>query len=268
MDLNALPPPMPEVPWLNGIGLRTLIRKEVRRFLKVWKQTIFGPLVTTALYFLVFGVALGARLQTVDGIPYIDYVVPGLIMLAMINNAFMNTSSSVFQSKINGTLPDLLAAPLGTAEILTAFVTAAVLRATIVGVLVYATAAMFTGWQLHSWAWTLYFSLVVSAAFALLGLLAAIWAEKFDQLSIIPIFVLTPLTFLGGVFYSTEMLPSPWREISLFNPVLYTVNGLRYGLLGHSDVPIALAALALGLVTAVLALLAGWVLARGFRLRH
>lgn len=252
---------------IDTVALRTLFIKEVRRFSKVWMQTVFSPLVTTSLYFLVFGVALGSRLREVDGVPYIEFVVPGLMMLSMINNAFLNTASSLFQSKINGTLVDLLVAPIGAAEMLTAYVGAAVLRAGIVGVLVYLVAVAFTGFHVAHLGWTLFFAVVVSAAFAVLGLLTAVWAEKFDQLSVVPNFVLTPLTFLGGVFYSVQMLPPPWDTVSRCNPILYMVNGLRYGLLGISDVHVGWSALAVGGLLGGLVLWAWVLFARGTRLR-
>lgn len=251
----------------NLVGARTLFVKEVRRFSKVWKQTVFSPLVTTSLYFLVFGVALGSRLSTIDGVPYIEFVVPGLIMLSMITSAFLNTSSSLFQSKINGTLLDVLVAPLGAAEVLIAYVSAAMMRSFIVGGLVYLVASLFVGFKLAHPGWALLFAAAVSALFALLGIVAAVWAEKFDHLSIFPNFVLTPMTFLGGVFYSVDMLPEPWGTVSKLNPVLYMVNGLRYGVLGISDVGVWSSA---GALLACLVVLSGavwWVVHRGYKLR-
>ena len=250
----------------NGTAARTLFIKEVRRFSKVWMQTVFSPLITTSLYFLVFGVALGSRLAEIDGVRYIEFVIPGLMMLAIINNSFLNTSSSLFQSKINGTIVDILMAPVGAAETLVAYVSAAVMRGLIVGVLVWGVATAFVGFRMHALGWTLVFALGVSASFALLGLLIAIWAEKFDHLSLVPNFILSPLTFLGGVFYSVDMLPAPWNTISQFNPILYMVNGLRYGLLGVSDVPVLPSAIAvltlfIGLLIATTAVLrSGWKL--------
>lgn len=252
---------------MDAIALRTLFLKEVRRFAKVWLQTVFNPLVTTTLYFLVFGMALGSRLREVNGVPYVLFVVPGLMMLSMINNAFLNTASSLFQSKINGTLVDLLVAPIGAAEMLLAYVGAAVFRAALVGGLVYLVAGAFAGFHLAHPGWTLFFALTVSAAFAILGILSALWAEKFDHLSVVPNFVLTPLTFLGGVFYSVQMLPPPWDTVSRFNPILYMVNGLRHGLLGASDVNVYASAAAVTGLLVVLTLWSGAVLARGKRLR-
>ncbi|MFW5920775.1 MAG: ABC transporter permease [Polyangiales bacterium] len=252
---------------MDRIALRTLFYKEVRRFSKVWMQTVFSPLITTSLYFLVFGVALGARLETVDGVPYILFVIPGLMMLSMINNAFLNCASSLFQSKINGTIVDILVAPLGVAEMLIAYVGAAVCRASVVGLLVYLVASVFTGFHMASLGWTLFFAVSVSASFALLGLLTAIWAEKFDHLAVVPNFLLMPLTFLGGVFYSVDMLPEPWSTVSRLNPILYMVNGLRQGLLGISDVHVGWSALAVGGSLVALVATATAVIGRGYKLR-
>ncbi len=221
---------------MSTIALKTLFLKEVRRFSKVWLQTVLSPLVTTSLYFLVFGVALGSRLREISGVPYIQFVVPGLVMMTMVRDSFLNTSSSLFQSKINGTIIDILVAPIGALEILIAYVGAAMLRAMIVGLLVYLVALSFTWFPLHHIGWTLFFTVFVTATLALLGIVAALWAQKFDHLAIFPNFVLLPLAFLGGVFYSIDMLPEPWNTISRLNPLLYMVNGLRYGFLGVADV--------------------------------
>lgn len=253
---------------INTVGMETLFIKELKRFSKVWLQTVFSPLVTTSLYFLVFGVALGSRLSEIDGVRYIEFVIPGLMMLAMISNSFLNTSSSLFQSKINGTLVDILAAPIGTTEILGAYVSAAVIRGSIVGFLVWCVASFFTGFHLVHLHWVVFFTLIVTSLFAMLGLMAAIWAEKFDQLSIFPNFVLTPLTFLGGVFYSVSMLPAPWDTISRFNPILYTVNGLRFALLGVSDVPVLTCAAALLAAWFVVALACWRLVDSGWKLRN
>ncbi len=252
---------------INWIGFKTLTMKEVRRFMKVWVQTVFSPLVTTSLYFLVFGVALGGRIDEINGMPYIQYVVPGLVMLSMISNSFLNSSSSLFQSKINGTIVDLLSAPLGAAELLGAYVCGAMIRGLLVGVLVWTVAGVFVGVHLAHPLWALYFSVMVTMTFSFLGLCAATWAEKFDQLSIFPNFVLTPLTFLGGVFYSIDMLPAPWDTISQANPVLYTVNGLRYGLLGSADLPVSTCAWAVALAAVSAASAATLLIRSGYKLR-
>ena len=180
MNPVDLPPasfePLPNEP--RGMALKTLFIKECRRFGKVWMQTVFSPLVTTSLYFLVFGVALGSRLNEVDGVPYIDFVVPGLVMLAIISNSFLNASSSLFQSKINGTIVDILVAPLGAREILAAYLGASLLRGLLVGALVYLVAGLFSGFTVAHIGWVLYFAVGVSLAFGSLGLISALWPRS------------------------------------------------------------------------------------------
>ena len=252
---------------MNWLAFKTLLRKEIMRFSKVWLQTILSPLITTTLYFVVFGVALGSRLKTINGVSYIDYVVPGLIMLSMVNAAFSNSSSSLFQAKIHGTYVDLMVAPIGAAELLLAYTTASLLRASIVGFLIWIVAALFGSMNLSNIFWVAYFSILVNVSFSLLGVISAIFAEKFDHLSIIPNFILTPLTFLGGVFYSIDMLPEPWSTISRFNPLLYMVNGLRYGFLNISNLPIIGSAIAVLLVFLILVSIAFYLLEKGIKLR-
>ena len=252
---------------MSAIALKTLFLKEIRRFSKVWLQTVLSPLVTTSLYFLVFGVALGSRLREISGVPYIQFVVPGLVMMTMVRDAFLNTSSSLFQSKINGTITDVLVAPIGAFEMLVAYVGAAMLRAFLVGTLVYLVALTFTYFPLHHVGWILFFAIFVTATLALLGMVAALWAEKFDHLAIFPNFVLLPLAFLGGVFYSIDLLPEPWHTVSLFNPLLYMVNGLRYGFLGVADVTPEASAAVVMLSFAVLLAVASALLRTGYNLR-
>ncbi len=259
-----LPAPDPLVPLL---GVRTLFRKEVTRFLRVPGQTILSPLITTALYFVVFGYSLGGRLREIDGIPYIRFLVPGLVMLGVISNAFLNTSSSLFIMKLQGTMVDVLVTPLSYLEFLAAFVGAGVLRAFLVGTLTWATAAVFVGAYVPHPFLALLAGLLVSLAFSSLGLIVSLWAEKFEQVNFIPTFVITPLTFLGGVFYSATMLPPHFQLFLHINPIYYMIESMRYALIGHVGSPPAtgfaiLAVLAFALVTTALTLLR-----RGYKLR-
>lgn len=252
---------------MNSIGFRTLLKKEISRFLKVPGQTLAQPVIMTSLYFLVFGFALGGRVRELDGIPYVRFIVPGLVMLGVIQNAFLNTASSLFIMKVQGTIVDLLVAPIGTAEILSAFVLGGIARGLMVGAIVWIVSGVFVGFHVAHPLFMIASIFVVAATFSCAGLVVAIWSEKFEQLNIVPTFVLTPLTFLGGVFYSVSLLPQPWSTITRLNPVLYMVDGLRYGLLGVESVP---AGFGLAL-TAGFCLVAGgtawWMLATGFRLR-
>lgn len=220
---------------MNTLGMKTLWGKEVRRFLRVPGQTILSPLVSTSLYFLVFGYSLGGRARAVEGVPYLSFIVPGLVFLGIANNAFLNSSSSLFITKIQGTLVDLLVAPMGALEVLFGFTAGAMVRGLMVGALTWVVAGFFVGFHLSHGLLTFGFLLLISYLFSILGFLASIWAEKFEQVNFFPTFVMLPLTFLGGVFYSVRELPARWQFFSLFNPLVYMVEGLRYGMLGRSS---------------------------------
>jgi ABC-2 type transport system permease protein len=211
-----------------------LLSKEIRRFLRVPGQTIFSPLVTTTLYLLVFGRALGGHVKSVSGVPYLDFIVPGLVFLAIANSAFLNTSSSLFITKIQGTVVDLLVAPLGAPEILIGFIGGGMVRGLLVGLLTWAAAWPFTGLHLAHPLATCAALLLTGFVFSVRGVVAGIWAEKFEQINFVPTFLMLPLTFLGGVFYSVRTLPSPWDAISLANPMVYMVDAMRYAMLGQS----------------------------------
>jgi ABC-2 type transport system permease protein len=258
---------------VNAIGWRTLFAKETRRFLKVPGQTLAQPVVTTALYFLVFGFAVGRRIGPLDAsgthgaVPYVRFIVPGLIMLGLIQNSFLNSASSMFIMKLQGTIVDLLVAPLSTADILTAFVLAAVVRGVAVGAITWLVAGLFTDFHIAHPLWMLTFALLVGTTFGLLGLAVAIWSQKFEQLNLIPTFIITPLTFLGGVFYSPHMLPEPWATVTRVNPILYMVEGLRYGLLGSAPSPPLLGLGIVSGIAVVTGVLVWWMLKSGYRLR-
>ena len=216
---TPLPPAEPEAAGLAAIGVRTLLERELRRFLRVSGQTIFSPLITTSLYFVVFGMSLGHRLAEVEGVPYINFIVPGLVSLGVVSNALLNTSSSLFSMKMQGTIIDLLVTPLSYGEILVALLLAAVVRAMLVGGLMWLVAGCFSGFQLAHPVFA-FFSLVgIALAFAAVGLIVGIWADKFEQVNFVPAFVITPLTFLGGVFYSVNGIPSALGVLTRANPV-------------------------------------------------
>lgn len=251
---------------MNVIGARTLLLKEVRRFLRVPGQTVLQPLISTSLYFIVFGYTLGGQQAEVSGVPYISFIVPGLVFLGIANNAFLNSSSSIFITKIQGTIVDLLVAPLGPTELLIGFIGGAMVRGLLVGVLTWAAAMVFTGPHLAHAFSTLVFLALSAYVFSVLGLVAGIWAEKFEQINFFPTFLMLPLTFLGGVFYSVATLPEPFRTISLFNPVVHMVEGLRAGMLGLPEgSPIGLGLL-LGLAV-VATFVAHRMLATGYRVK-
>ena len=267
-DVPSHPVPFtPADPIDPTLGARTLFRKEVKRFLRVPGQTVLSPLITTALYFLVFGYSLGGRLREVDGVPYSRFLVPGLVMLGLINNGFLNTSSSLFIMKLQGTVVDLLVTPLSYLEILAGFVGAGCTRALIVGALTWATAAVFVGTALPHPFLALAAALLVSACFAACGLIVALWADKFEQVNFLPTFVITPLTFLGGVFYSATMLPPRFQALLHLNPIYYMIEAMRFALLGQRHMPPSqgfglMALLAVAMLGAALELLR-----RGYKLR-
>lgn len=221
----------------NWFGAWTLFMRELRRFWGIAGQTIVSPVVTTMLYFLVFGYSLGDRLRDIQGIPYVDFLVPGLVMLALINNAFINAAFSLFIGKIHGSIVDVLVTPLSYLQLMLGYVGASIVRAMLVGSIIWGVAMLMGARAWHNVGLTLIFMLLTSLAFALIGLIVAIVAEDFDHVNLLPNFLITPLTFLGGVFYSIEMLPAPWDTVSRLNPILYMVNGLRHGMTGQGDVP-------------------------------
>lgn len=250
-----------------SLGFQTLLSKEIRRFLRVPGQTVLSPLLTTTLYFLVFGFTLGGNVNDVHGVPYARFIVPGLVMLGVVSNTFLNTSSSLFVAKIQGTIVDLLVAPLSYFEILSAFVLGAVARGVLVGGAMWLVAALFTGFDVAHPLWALVFVLLVATFFGTAGILVGIWAEKFEEVNLVPTFVITPLTFLGGVFFSVDRLPPPFREIAHANPILYMVEGLRFGLLGFSDVSPWIGVGLLLVLNGVTLLVAFRWLESGYRLR-
>jgi ABC-2 type transport system permease protein len=250
-----------------GIGLKTLLDKEVRRFMRVPGQTLLSPLITTSLYFVVFGYSLGSRLPDVEGVPYARFIVPGLVTLGVVSNAFLNAASSMFVMKLQGTIVDLLVSPLAYGEILAGFVGAAVLRGLLVGTVMWTVAGLFAGFELAHPLFALAVLVLVATSFGALGFMTAIWANSFEQVNFFPTFVITPLTFLGGVFYSARMLPPGLRHFTLANPIFYMVDGVRHGMLGLSDAP---PALGLAIAAALcLASLAGCyaMLRSGYKLR-
>jgi ABC-2 type transport system permease protein len=249
------------------LGLRTLFVKEVRRFLRVPGQTLLSPLITTTLYLVVFGFSLGGRLREVDGVAYARYIVPGLVALGVISNAYLNTASSMFVMKIQGTIVDILVAPLSYGEILAGFVGAAVVRALAVGVLMWLVAGVFDGFALAHPVQALVVLTLIAVLFAALGLITAIWASTFEQVNFFPTFIITPLTFLGGVFYSVDMLPPALQRLTWANPVFYMVDAVRMGFLGISDAPSSVGVPLVAVLSAA-AVTGAWLLLRsGYRLR-
>ena len=257
----------PTVGQRNRTALLTIVRREVNRILRIWGQTLVPPAITMTLYFLIFGGLIGSRVGTMDGIEYMDFIVPGLVMMSVIQNSYGNISSSFFGAKFGRHVEELLVSPMPNWVILGGYVAGAVLRGLMVGVIVLLIAMLFTPVRIPHPLVTLSTVLLGATIFSLAGFVNAVYAKKFDDIAIVPTFILTPLTYLGGVFYSVRLLPD-WAEAAThLNPIFYMVNAFRYGLLGVSDVPLWIAyALMLGFVAA-LAALGLWLLGRGTGLR-
>jgi len=221
---------------LYWIALKSLWRKEVTRFLRIWVQTLIPPVVTMSLYFVIFGNLIGSRVGEMGGFSYMQFIVPGLIMMSVITNSYTNVCSSFFSAKFQHNIEELLVAPVPTHIIIWGYVGGGVARGICTGILVTIISMLFVSYDVHSWVIIVCTLLLTSILFSLAGLLNAVFAKSFDDISIIPTFVLTPLTYLGGVFYSLTLLPQVWQWISKLNPIVYMINGFRYGFLGISDV--------------------------------
>jgi len=226
---------------LNIVAMQTIVRKEIVRVLRIWVQTVVPPAITMTLYFIIFGNLIGRRIGTMDGFDYMQYIAPGLIMMSVITNSYGNVVSSFFGAKFGRHLEEMLIAPMSNAAIVIGHVAGGVLRGMLVGVLVTIIALFFTRLEVQHPFITISIVLLSSTVFSLAGLINAIFAKKFDDISIVPTFILTPLTYLGGVFYSISLLPEFWQTVSLANPILYMVNAFRYGILGTSDISIGVA---------------------------
>jgi ABC-2 type transport system permease protein len=252
---------------LNLIGLWTLYLKEVRRFLKVPGQTLLAPVVTTLMFLLIFALALGRSGRTIEGLPFLQFLAPGLIMMAVIQNAFANTSASILIGKIQGNIVDLLMPPLRPAELMFGLVAGGVTRGLVVAVVVTLAMLPTVSLGIAHPLLVLFFALSGSLMLALLGLLGGLWAERFDQMATVTNFVITPLSFLSGTFYSIAELPGPFLLAAHLNPFFYLIDGLRFGFTGHVDGSIVIGAIAVSAVNLALWLLAHALIARGYRLK-
>ena len=223
------------------VALSTISRKEFLRFIRIWIQTVIPPVITVSLYFIIFGQLIGSQIGDIDGYRYMDYIVPGLILMSVITNSYSNVVSSFFSTKFHHSIEELIVSPVPNYIILMGYVSGGVMRGLIVGVVVTAVAQFFSDFHIYSLSITLAVFILTSILFSLAGFINATYAKSFDDISIIPTFVLTPLTYLGGIFYSIKMLPEFWQDVSQINPILYMINAFRYGLLGVSDIGIGTA---------------------------
>jgi len=226
---------------MNIRGAIAIFQNELARFFRTAGGSIASPVLTTSLYFIVFGAAMGSQIREIGGVPYGAFIVPGLLMLTLLSESTSNASFGIYMPRFTGAIYELLSAPVGVAETLIGFVGAAAMKSLIIGAIILLTALLFVDYSIEYPLLAAGYIVLVAAAFSLFGFILGIWADGFEKLSIIPMLVLTPLTFLGGTFYSIEMLAEPWRTVAQFNPVFYLINGLRWTFTGTADVPIAVA---------------------------
>ena len=252
---------------LNLRGAIAIFNNELARFFRTVFGSILSPVLTTSLYFIVFGAAMGSRISEIEGVPYEAFIVPGLLMLTLLGESTSNSSFGIYMPRFTGAIYELLSAPVGTAETLIGFVGAAAMKSLIIAAIILATALLFVDYTIAHPVLAVGYIVLVAAAFSLFGFILGLWADSFEKLSIIPMLVLTPLTFLGGTFYSIRDLAEPWQTLTQFNPVFYLINGLRWTFTGQSDVPIGLAfGATVGFVVLCIAVIAT-IFRTGWRLR-
>jgi ABC-type polysaccharide/polyol phosphate export systems, permease component len=248
---------------INWISFYTLLRREFVRILNMWPETLLPSVVTMSLYFMIFGSIMGSRIGDMNGVPYIQYIVPGLVMMAIINSAYINVAFSFYLSRFQRNIEEILTAPMSNATILGGYVGGGMIRGLLVGCLVLIVSLLFTKLNIYSWSLTLLISILTAGLLSLGGLVNGIFAKNFDGLSIVPMFVLTPLTYLGGVFYSVDLLPPVWRTLTYFNPIFYMVSGFRYAMSGVADINIEYAIAVLLILILILYTACIWLLHKG-----
>lgn len=252
---------------MNIRGTWTLYRSEVARAVRTLGQSLIAPVITTALYFVVFGGAIGSRMESINGVSYGAFIVPGLMMMTLLMQSISNAAIGTYFPKFTGTIYEVLSAPLGYGEILAAYVGASATKAVVISLVILGTATFFVDLDIRHPVAMLGFLVLTAVTFSLVGFIIGIWAKNFEQLNFVPMLIVTPLTFLGGAFYSIEMLPQPWRMLTLFNPVVYLISGFRWSFFGTGDVPVAIS---LG-VTALFMLAAiaviAWIFRTGYRIK-
>jgi ABC-2 type transport system permease protein len=252
---------------MNLRGALAIFNNELSRFFRTVFGSILSPVLTTSLYFIVFGAAIGGRISEIDGVSYGAFIVPGLLMLTLLSESTSNASFGIYMPRFTGAIYELLSAPVGVAETLIGFVGAAAAKSLIIAGIILATALLFVDYSIAHPLYAVGYILLVAAAFSLFGFILGVWADGFERLQIVPMLILTPLTFLGGTFYSIDMLAEPWRTVARFNPIFYLINGLRWTFTGTSDVPIGLAlGMTLGLVVVCIAIIT-FIFRTGWRLR-
>lgn len=253
---------------MNWTAIRSIYVFEMARFFRTLAQSLFSPVLSTSLYFVVFGAAIGSRIQEIEGVSYGAFIVPGLIMLSVITQAISNASFGIYFPKFIGTIYELLSAPINFLEIVAGYVGAAATKALFIGIIILITSFFFVDVTIAHPVAMVCFLVLTCLSFSLLGFIIGIWAGNFEQLQLVPLLVVTPLVFLGGSFYSISMLPPVWQTISYFNPVVYLISGFRWAFFGTADVPIALSLLAIAGFTTGCLLVIGWIFKTGWRIRQ
>jgi ABC-2 type transport system permease protein len=251
----------------NRHGVWAIYHFEMARFRRTLLQSVVTPVITTSLYFVIFGSAIGSRMTKVDGVSYGAFIVPGMMMLSLLTTSISNASFGIYFPKFTGTIYELLSAPVSFGELILGYVGAAATKSIILGLIILATASLFVPLQVQHPAWMVGFLLLTALTFSLFGFIIGVWAKGFEQLQLIPMLIVTPLTFLGGAFYSIDMLPPTWRQIALFNPVVYLISGFRWSFYGNADVGVGVSlAMTFGFLILCLAGL-GWMFKTGYRLK-
>lgn len=252
---------------MNWYAVRAIYHFEIARTTRTLMQSIASPVISTTLYFVVFGAAIGSRMDEIDGVSYAAFIIPGLIMLSLLNESISNASFAIYMPRFTGTIYEILSAPVSWMEVVIGYVGAATSKSAMVGLLILATARLFVDYEIAHPLWMLFFLLLTAVTFSLFGFIIGVWADGFEKLQVVPLMIITPLTFLGGSFYSINMLPPAWQTVSLFNPVVYLVNSFRWSFYGVSDVNVGVSA-SMTVLFMVLCL-AGirWIFRSGYRLK-
>jgi ABC-2 type transport system permease protein len=252
---------------MNLYAVAAIYRFEMARTRRTWLQSVVSPVISTSLYFVVFGAAIGSRMNTVEGVSYGAFIVPGLMMLMLLTQSVSNAAIGIYFPRFTGTIYEILSAPASSLEIVIGYVGAAATKSIVLGLIILATSALFVPLQINHPFWMLAFLVLTAVSFSLFGFILGVWADGFDKLQVFPLLIITPLTFLGGTFYSTNLLPPFWRTVTLFNPILYLISGFRWSFFGLADVNIEISVAAILFFLALCLAVVGWIFHTGYRLK-